>query len=115
MSGYKYILRLERIKQQCKELGMRLGYPKSQWDSAIDYVAVMPEGDDALPIYSRDAELFIGTLDQLEVWLRGVDWARTYDSLLKISNPARRERQENLIRQQHTVSMLKDEPVRTLK
>lgn len=93
---------------------MRLGHTKSVWDSAIDYVAVMPE-DDALPIYSRDAELFIGTLEELEVWLRGVDWARSYDAMLKISNPTRREQKEDLIRQQQTVSMLKDEPVKTLK
>ena len=36
-----------------------------------------------MPIYSRDAEVFCGTLEQLDVWLRGVEWARNYDYLLR--------------------------------
>ena len=46
-----------------------------------DTVCVKPRGD-SLPIYSRDAELFTGSVESLEVWLRGIEWARKYDSLL---------------------------------
>jgi hypothetical protein len=43
-----------------------------------------------LPIYSRDAELFVGSLERLEDWLAGVHWAREYDMMLRLSDEKKR-------------------------
>jgi hypothetical protein len=57
---------------------------------------------DSLPIYSRDAELFTGTIEQLEVWLRGLEWARDYDRMLlgKALDKKRQRREQDHRNQQ---------------
>ena len=73
-----------------------------------DMVAVFPR-DDKLPVYSRDAELYIGTLEGLEIWMRGIEWARQYDMLLKVSDDKKRERKEQDELNKQLVTRLKDE------
>lgn len=84
MSGYNTILKIRRLEQEIDALGFRWGHSKHGSWGGNDYgnvVALYPK-EDALPIYSRDAEIFIGTLDELEVWLRGFQKAREYDLML---------------------------------
>lgn len=104
MTGYRKLQDLRRLEQQCNELGFRLGTPRHNWNDA-DRVALLPE-EDHLPIYSRDAEIFVGTFEELEVWLRGVEWARQYDKLLKVSDQKRREQREQRYREQRLVEIL---------
>jgi hypothetical protein len=58
-------------------------------------VALKPRDEDAVPIYARDTEVFRGTLEELEVWLRGVEWARDYDRMLRISDDKKRAQGED--------------------
>lgn len=74
-----------------------------------DMVAIRPKDQNSLPIYRRDAELFVGTLEQLEVWLRGVEWARQYDTMLKVSDDKKRKRKEQDELNRQLVLRLKDE------
>lgn len=90
MSGYHTILRMRRLEQDVAKLGFMFSYPKHRYGDEQDMVALKPLDSDSVPIYSRDAEIFCGTLEQLEVWLRGVEWARDYDMLLRVSDDKRR-------------------------
>jgi hypothetical protein len=100
MSGYQTILRIRRIEETVNKLGFMLANSQHGWDSNNpDMVALKPRDDDAVPVYSRDAEVFRGTLEQLEMWLRGVDWARDYDRVLRISDDKKRARYEDRERQ----------------
>ena len=94
MSGYHTILRMRRLEETVAKLGFMFAYPKHRYGDEQDMVALKPCDSDAVPIYSRDAEIFCGTLEQLEVWLRGVEWARNYDQLLRVSDEKRRARKE---------------------
>lgn len=78
MSGYHTILRIRRLEEEVDKLGMRMGNTKhgNYRQEFGDVVALFPK-DDALPIYSRDAELFVGTLEEMEVWLRG--WQKSFE------------------------------------
>ncbi len=78
MSGYHTILRIHRLEEEVDKLGFRMGNPKhgNYRQEYGDIVALFPK-DDALPIYSRDAELFVGTLEELEVWLRS--WQKSFE------------------------------------
>ena len=67
----------------------------------LDYV-------DALPIYNRDAELFVGSLERLEDWLAGVRWARDYDRMLKLSNETKRQAGEQQQRNRQLMRTLKE-------
>lgn len=105
MSGWNTIQRIKRIEEQVDKLGFRFKRPKhGDWESEERSLALVPKDADALPIYSRDAELFIGSLEQLETWLHGIEWARNYDMMCRISSEEKRsaaeqkERNKNLMR-----------------
>lgn len=107
MSGYNDVLRLRRVEKECNELGFRLAHPKWSGDQHGSLVAVLPKDEYSVPIFSRDAELFVGTIEQLEHWLNGIDWARKYDSLLKVSDNKKRARKEQDYRNQQLARILK--------
>lgn len=111
MSGYHMILKIDRLKEKADKLGFMLCYPKSGWGGSRgdDYVAIRPKDKEALPIYSRDAELFCGTINDLESFFVGVEWARQYDEMLRVSTQAKRERKEQDERNRQLVRALKGE------
>lgn len=112
MSGYQDIIRMQRLIKKCDELGFMMAFSKYGSSQALgDVVALKPKDADALPVYARDAEIFTGTLEQLEVWLNGINWARDYDRMLKVSNDKKRERKEQDVRNQRLVDILRDEKV----
>jgi hypothetical protein len=96
MSGYQTILRIRRIEETVVKLGFMLSNSRHGWDNINpDMVALKPRDEDAVPIYARDTEVFRGTLEELEVWLRGVEWARDYDRMLRISDDKKRAQGED--------------------
>lgn len=112
MTGFYDVLKLRRIEKELDELGFMLCSPKQGWNADDqNVVGIKPKDDNSLPVYSRDAQVFQGTVEQLEVWLRGVEWARQYDMLLKVSDEKKRERKEQDLRNKHMVAMLKNEEI----
>lgn len=98
MSGYQSVIALRRLEADVDKLGFMLCEPKHGNWSGNDYddrVAVKPKDADSLPIYTRDAELFTGSLEQLRIWLQGVRWARDYDMMLKLSDEKKRAVKED--------------------
>jgi len=96
MSGYQTILNLRRLEERVDLLGFRMGNSKhgNYRQEFGDLVALFPK-DQELPIYSRDAEIFIGTLEGMEIWLNGFEKAREYDRmLLGKTHETKRERKE---------------------
>lgn len=83
MSGYHTILRIRRLEEEVDKLGLRMGNSKhgNFRQEFGDVVALFPK-DDTFPIYSRDAEIFVGTLEEMEVWLRGFQKACEYHRML---------------------------------
>lgn len=110
MSGYNAILFMRRLEMEANKLGFMMTHPKNRFDEG-DSVALKPLNDETLPIYSRDAEIFVGSLEQLNIWLRGVEWARNYDSILKVSDDKKRARKEQDTRNAQILSCLKSEKV----
>jgi hypothetical protein len=110
MVGYSQLLEIEELKSKCDKLGFRLGHSKHgyYYKEYGDVVALFPKDNEALPVYNSDAELFVGTLAELGVWLRGVEWARNYDKLLFSDNIAKkRERKEQDLRNENLARLLK--------
>ena len=105
MSGWNTIQRLARIEEQIDKLGFKFSKPKhGDWERQEQSISLVPKDADSLPIYSRDAELYVGSLEQLETWLHGVTWARNYDMMLRLGDDKKRsaaeqkERNKNLMR-----------------
>jgi hypothetical protein len=109
MAGYQSVIELHKLEERIDKLGFRMGFPKTRWSDGFgDQVALMPK-DDCLPIYSRDNELYIGTLDGLRTWLSGFEKAREYDRML-IGNSVevKRERKEQDYRNKQLMQTIKD-------
>jgi hypothetical protein len=113
MAGYGLIVRLRKLEAEVDKLGFMMCHTKYGVNTGEygDLVALKPKDADSLPIYSRDAELFCGTINELEVWIHGVQWARQYDCLLKLSDDKKRERKEQDERNRRLVQIIKNEKV----
>jgi hypothetical protein len=73
-----------------------------------DLVSLFPK-DQELPIYSRDAEIYVGTLEGMEVWLNGFEKAREYDRmLLGKTHETKRQRMEQDYRNRELMKQIKE-------
>lgn len=107
MSGYNLIRKIHYLEEECDKLGFMICQARHYVNDFGDVVALKPKAD-CLPIYSRDAELFVGTIDELERWLQGFHFARKYDSMLfgnKYDN--QRDRKEKDYRNKLLLNMIK--------
>ncbi len=109
MTGYATILKIRRIEEECAKMGFRIAHTKYQYNSEYgESLSIMPTGD-SLPIYSRDAELFSGTLEQLDIWLRGATWMHSYYMLLMLVDDKKVAIKEDGVRHEQLVRKLKNE------
>jgi hypothetical protein len=109
MSGWNTIQRIKRVEQLVGELGFKFSKSKhSDWTEDHGALSLVPKDADSLPIYSRDAELFVGSLERLEDWLAGVKWARDYDMMLRISTDKARAAAEQKERNRQLMRTLKE-------
>ena len=107
MAGYRQILEIRRLETRIAKLGFMFCHSRSHGIEDGDTVALKPKDADSLPIYSRDAEVFVGSLTDLQYWLRGVEWAREYDRMIKVSDDKKRARKEQDLRNRQLVKTLK--------
>jgi hypothetical protein len=112
MTGYSHIIAIEDLKAKCDSLGFRMGYSTHGYFNKEygDVVAVFPKDADALPVYSRDAQLFVGSIESLRSWIQGIEWAREYDRMtIGKANDTRRAKREQDWRNEHLVRILKSD------
>lgn len=113
MSGYNLVRTVHILEEECDKLGFVMCHSKHRYGSEFgDVVAVKPKDQDSIPIYARDAELFIGTLNELSRWIEGIKWARQYDGMLfGKSHNEKRGRKEQDYRNKMLVNILKEEKI----
>lgn len=109
MSGWNTIQRIRSIEETIDKLGFKFAKSKhGDWTDDHGALSLLPKDMDALPMYNRDAELFVGSLERLEDWLAGVQWARDYDRMCKISTDKAREAAEQKERNRQLMRTLKE-------
>ena len=112
MAGWNTIQRIRNIEEKIDKLGFKFSKSKhSDWSEDHGALSLVPKDHEALPIYSRDAELFVGSLERLEDWLAGVRWAREYDMMLKLSDEKKRARKEQDERNRILLKTIKDSKI----
>ena len=115
MSGYYTFNRWKRIEESAEKLGFRLGNPRHGWSgSDHDLVSLFP-AEDALPIYSRDADVFTGTFHDVEVWLDGWSRAQAYDQMLGLSTDKKRAAAEDRERARQVERRKREEQAELLR
>jgi len=109
MSGWNTIQRIRSIEEKIDKLGFKLSKCKhGDFTDLHGALSLVPKDRDALPMYSRDAELFVGSIERLEDWLAGVQWARDYDRMCKISDDDKRAKAEQKERNRQLMRTLKE-------
>ena len=109
MSGWNTIKRIKNLEQEIDLLGFKFSKSKhGDFTDLHDALSLVPRDTDALPIYTRDAELFVGSIERLEDWLAGVHWAREYDRMCKISDDEKRSKAEQKERNRQLMHTLKE-------
>ena len=115
MSGWNTITQIRKLEERADSLGLKFTAYKHD-DMYGENVALVPKDSDALPIYSRDAVMFAGTLEHADRFMQGVLWARNYDTMVVDKNIAKkRERKEQDERNKQMVKILKEEKVSLVK
>lgn len=108
MAGWNTIQTIRKLEERAELLGMRFTAYK-HIDLYGENVALVPLDLEALPIYSRDATLFAGSLEAADKFMQGVIWARDYDRMVVDRNiDAKRVRKEQDERNRQMLKTLKD-------
>lgn len=108
MSGYATYQWYQRVEEQAKHLGFRLDQPRHYYKEIGDVVSLYP-ADSALPIYSRDAEIWTGTFKEVELFLTGWAKAQQYDAMLRMTDDRRRKKFEAAEVERQRVAQVKKE------
>jgi hypothetical protein len=109
MAGWDQIEQIRKLEQHADRLGMKFAPYKYASDTVGNYVCLVPKDEEVLPIYTRDAMFFKGTLENAESWMLGVAWARDYDRMVVDKNiDQKREKKESVLRQQNLLQMIKN-------
>ena len=115
MAGWNQIQQVRKLEERADKLGLKFTAYKHD-DRYGDSVALVPKDNDALPIYSRDAVMFAGSLEGAAYWMQGVMWAREYDRLAVDRNlDKKRERKEQDERNIQLAKILKEEKLSLVK
>lgn len=92
MTGYNDLLRIRRIEEHATKMGFRMAFPSYGY-RYDDGVALIP-ADDHWPIFARDANVFVGTLEEAENWLNGIEWGFNYLKMLRVTTDQKIARKE---------------------
>jgi len=110
MAGWNTIERIRRLEAKVAKIGFKFNKSKhSDFTDDHGALSLVPIDSMALPIYCRDAELFVGSIERLEDWLAGVQWARDYDRMLKLSDDVKRAKKEDDVRARAMLKILAGE------
>lgn len=110
MTDWNTIERIRTAESAAARLGFKMAKSRYSGSGLTHYhssLCLIPLDEDSVPVYSRDAEVFVGTLEELEVWIAGVEWARRYDCMMKLSSEKKREKAEQNFRNQKLLNTLK--------
>jgi hypothetical protein len=112
MTGWNQIRQIRKLEERADMLGMKFA-PYRHNDYNEDNVSLIPKDQNTLPIYTRDAELFAGSLEGADHWMQGVLWAREYDRMTVDKKlDTKRVRKEQDLRNQQLMETIKNSDVK---
>jgi hypothetical protein len=88
------------------KMGFEFSVGRDRYIDSGDSIHLIPMGD-ALPHYRRGAEIFSGSVEDIGTWLEGLQFARNYDEMLKLSNDKKRTEREQTERNKQLMKMVK--------
>lgn len=104
--GWNTIQKYLSLKQRLNSFGLELG-KANHWHVDQDCLAVHPLGEHGAPCFSRDAELFVGTLGEVEHWFKGYETAYKYLIMIDATSDKKIRKCEQSIENQNLLKLLK--------
>ena len=101
------VQKIKRIEALANQLGFELTAGRDTWQRDGGNLIYLVPLDDKFPHYSRGAEIYQGTIEDISIWLDGLKWAREYDEMLKLSTDKKRNERENVERNKQLMQMVK--------
>ena len=112
MAGWNTIKQIRALEDRAHKLGMKFAAYRHD-DYNADNVVLVPCYPDSLPIYTRDAILFAGSLEGAGKFMEGIAWARNYDRMVVDKNiDAKRVRKEQDQRNRQLMETIKNSDVK---
>lgn len=103
MSGWTTVSLVHDIERQLDQMGLSMARGQD-----YNKVTVIPKPNMPTTIYTNGTTLFSGTLEELDVWLWGIRWAREYDRVLfGKTHDDKRLRKEQDARNRQLVEIIK--------
>jgi|688.fasta_scaffold04955_38 hypothetical protein len=106
VAGWQLLKSFRDVEERANKIGLKFA-PSKYSGMEFDTIALMPL-DEHLPVYNREAEIFAGTLQDIDKWLRGVEWARNYDDIMKVSTHDKRQTAESKYQQRELLKVIRE-------
>jgi hypothetical protein len=106
VAGWQLLKSFRDVEERANKIGLKFA-PSKYSGMEFDTIALMPL-DEHLPVYNREAEIFQGTLQDIDKWLRGVEWARNYDDIMKVSTHDKRQTAESKYQQRELLKVIRE-------
>ena len=104
--GWNTVQKIKRVEDMANKMGFEFSPGRDQYIDNGDSIHLVPLGD-ALPNYRRGADIYSGSIEDIGTWLEGLQWARTYDTMLRISSDKKREEREQVERNKQLMKTIK--------
>jgi hypothetical protein len=106
VAGWQLLKSFRDVEERANKIGLKFA-PSKYSGMEFDTIALM-HLDEHLPVYNREAEIFAGTLQDIDKWLRGVEWARNYDDIMKVSTHDKRQTAESKYQQRELLKVIRE-------
>ncbi len=106
VAGWQLLRSFRDVEERANQIGLKFA-PSRYSGMEFDTIALIPL-DENLPIYNREAEVFSGTLQDIDKWICGVEWSRNYDNLMMSKNDEKRQTAERKYQQRELLKTIRD-------
>jgi NifB/MoaA-like Fe-S oxidoreductase len=100
---------LDRVVSSLEKLGYKIVPTKYGYGNKSEIGVISL--NDKNPIYSRDAEVFTGSLEEISVWIRGVQHQNNYLLMLKATT----ERRIKILEEKYVKNLLQKAMLQKIK
>lgn len=105
-TAYHYY-KIKDLERMAETLGFHIGSANNAWTNVENELGLMPSGED-LPIYTREAVLVRGTVEELIAWLAGWQKSLEYISVLGACDKKKIQRKEQDYRNKRLAQLIKN-------
>jgi hypothetical protein len=106
-TNWNKLQQIERVVANANRLGFDLTVGRDTYQRDGGNLIYLVPLDDKFPHYSRGAEIFCGSIEDIDLWLKGIEWAREYDEMLRLSTDKKRNEREQVERNKQLMQMVK--------